>query len=69
MKVNIHGLKFRVGEVWMSPRNFLYKVVSVEGQQATLRLGSTGYGRIVRRNVEAIKGWSFYEEGEQHHEG
>lgn len=69
MKVNTNGVKFRVGEVWISPRNFLYKVVSVEGEQATLRLGSTGYGRIVRRNVDAIKGWSFYEDLAQHHEG
>ena len=49
---------FRAGEVWESPKGTLYKVMSVELRQATLRMGSDGSGRIVRRQWDAVIGWS-----------
>lgn len=49
---------FRAGEVWESPKGTLYKVMSVELRQATLRMGSDGSGRIVRRAWDAVIGWS-----------
>nr|TWR32179.1 hypothetical protein FQY85_18655 [Cronobacter turicensis] len=61
MKKNTQkGERFSVGEVWQSPRGYLYRVIEVIGSQAVMRLGATGYGRKVRRNVDAISGWSIY---------
>lgn len=54
------GERFQVGEVWESPRGFLYLVKEIIGAQAILRMGSDGSGRKVRRNVDAINGWSIY---------
>lgn len=54
------GERFQVGEVWQSPRGFLYKVTDVSGRQAIMRMGSHGKGRIRRRWVDAIEGWSIY---------
>lgn len=52
------GDNFHEGQVWESPRGTLYKVVKVvRGGQATLRLGSDGKGRIVRRDWDAVIGW------------
>ncbi|MGP1148179.1 hypothetical protein ACJ8LH_01530 [Serratia sp. CY49633] len=56
---------FRAGEVWESPKGTLYKVMSVELRQATLRMGSDGSGRIVRRPWDAVIGWSM-REGNSH---
>lgn len=53
---------FRPGEVWESPKGTLYKVMSVELRQATLRMGSDGSGRIVRRPWDAVIGWSMSKE-------
>ncbi|MBH3213210.1 hypothetical protein I5N05_07610 [Serratia marcescens] len=53
---------FRAGEVWESPKGTLYKVMSVELRQATLRMGSDGSGRIVRRPWDAVIGWSMSRE-------
>ncbi|HEJ7052547.1 TPA: hypothetical protein SMF43_001492 [Serratia marcescens] len=53
-----NGDIFRAGEVWESPKGTLYKVISVELRQATLRMGSDGSGRIVRRPWDAVMGWS-----------
>ena len=54
------GERFQVGEVWESPRGYLYLVKEIVGSQATLRMGTNGGGRKVRRNVDAINGWSIY---------
>lgn len=53
---------FRAGEVWESPKGTLYKVMSVELRQATLRMGSDGSVRIVRRPWDAVIGWSISKE-------
>lgn len=50
----VKGEGFQVGEVWQSPRGFLYKVVEVVGSQATLRMGTGGSGRKARRWVYSI---------------
>lgn len=52
--------RFQVGEVWESPRGFLYLVKEIIGAQAILRMGTDGSGRKVRRNIDAINGWSIY---------
>lgn len=54
---------FYVGQVWESPRGFLYRVVhSSVGGQATLGLGADGKGRIVRRGWNAVLNWRLYAE-------
>lgn len=55
------GERFRVGEIWLSPRSYFYRVVEVVGLQATLRMGRNGVGRKVRRSVDAISGWTVTE--------
>lgn len=55
--------KFGIGQVWESPRGFLYKVVKVSlAEQATLRMGTDGKGRIVRRNVNDNINWKLQHE-------
>ena len=52
------GEVFEIGQVWMSPRGFLYHVVGIEPgrhRQAVLRMGGTG--RKVRRDWDAVMGW------------
>lgn len=56
---------FKVGEVWQSPRGTLYKVIAVDGNQATLRLGSFGDGRVVRRWVYQNYGWKLWAEAQE----
>ncbi|KKO59277.1 hypothetical protein LG59_2288 [Serratia ureilytica] len=56
---------FKVGEVWQSPRGTLYKVMAVDGTQATLRLGSFGDGRIVRRWIYQNHGWKLWAEAQE----
>ena len=52
---------FHVGQVWESSKGTLYTVVEVRrGGQAILRLGVDGKGRIVRRDWDAVVGWSLY---------
>lgn len=60
----ISGERFQAGEVWKSPRGFLYKVVEVNGTQAVLKMGTDGSGRKARRWVDAINGWSIYKREE-----
>lgn len=54
------GERFQVGEVWESPRGYLYLVKEIVGSQAVMRMGTHGLGRKVRLNVDAINGWSIY---------
>jgi hypothetical protein len=54
------GDVFEIGQIWESPRGFLYHVVEYEsapskGKRAVLRLGGTG--RKVRRDWDAVIGW------------
>ena len=57
---------FHVGQVWESPRGFLYRVVSVmRGGKATLRLGKDGNGRIIRRDWDAVIGWIIYSDDDE----
>lgn len=53
---------FRAGEVWQSPKGTLYKVLDVQLRQATLRMGSDGSGRIIRRPYDAVINWSISRE-------
>lgn len=47
--------QFRVGDIWETPRGFLYRVVAVENGTAILRAGSSGdSGKLVRRAWDAI---------------
>ncbi|EOC0398831.1 hypothetical protein ACOIEU_002544 [Cronobacter sakazakii] len=63
MKKNTQkGERFSVGEVWQSPRGYLYRVIEVIGSQAVMRLWIEASGRKVRRNVDAISGWSIYKD-------
>lgn len=56
---------FKVGEVWQSPRGTLYKVMDANESQATLRLGSLGDGRIIRRWVYDNKEWKLWAEAQE----
>ncbi|WIJ63894.1 hypothetical protein OI978_24325 [Serratia nevei] len=60
-----HDDLFKVGEVWQSPRGTLYKVMAVDGTQATLRLGSFGDGLIVRRWIYQNHGWKLWAEAQE----
>ena len=52
---------FHDGQVWESPRGFLYRVMAVtRGGKATLRLGSDGSGRKVVRDWDAVINWILY---------
>ncbi|MGH2623093.1 MAG: hypothetical protein ACRDE7_05455 [Sphingobacterium sp.] len=53
---------FCAGEVWVSPRGTLYKVMTVELRQAALRMGSDGSGRIILRPYDAVINWSISRE-------
>lgn len=54
---------FQPGEVWQTPRGFLYRVMGYEHKegkvrkQAVLRLGNAGTGRKVLRDWDAVDGW------------
>jgi len=49
---------FKPGEVWQSPRGFLWRVMDcVPGVQATLRQGRDGKGRIQRRRWDGVCNW------------
>ena len=56
------GDVFRAGEVWESPKGTLYKVMSVELRQVTLRMGLNGSGRMMRRPWDAVIGWTLSKE-------
>jgi hypothetical protein len=52
---------FHPGQVWMTPRGFLYKVISVQrGYAAVLRSGADGSGRKKKRDWDAVINWRLY---------
>lgn len=53
---------FQVGQVWLSPKGYFHKVVSVEGVNVTMRAGKYGNGRKTKRNKYAIGGWTIHTE-------
>lgn len=54
-------LLFHVGQVWLSPRGYFYKVMDVNCcGQAVLRGGMNGNGRKVLRNKNAVIRWSLH---------
>jgi len=56
---------FHIGQVWESPRGYLYKVMEVKNGQASLRLGLEGNGRIVRREWDAVINWVLRKDTEE----
>jgi len=59
---------FEVGQVWESPRGFLYKVTAGgydhekrTRNSAVLRLGVDGKGRTVVRAWDAVANWVIYQ--------
>lgn len=57
---------FHEGQVWASPRGFLYRVVSVErGGNAVLRLRAADASRRkVIREWDAVNHWILYKDAE-----
>ena len=60
------GEVFQTGEVWKSPKSFLYLVVGYEEKpgkkkQAVLRLGTHGGGRKKLRDWDAVNGWTIHQ--------
>lgn len=58
---------FEPGQVWESPRGFLYAVISYveipgKRKQAVLRLGEKGNGRKQMRDWDAVIGWVIHRE-------
>lgn len=57
---------FHAGQVWESPRGFLYRVEAVtDGGQAVLRLRRDGSGRKVLRPWDAVIGWWLEDDGQE----
>lgn len=54
---------FKLGEVWLSPRNYFYKVVAIEGEHVILRMGVHGKGKKIKRRADITKNWSLHIEG------
>jgi hypothetical protein len=57
------GEAFQPGEVWMTPKGSLYRVMGYEdkpgkAKQAILRTGVDGAGRKVLRDWDAVGGWA-----------
>lgn len=48
---------FHDGQVWESPRGVLYRVERVYAGQATLRVGTEGPGRLIKRAWDDVEGW------------
>jgi hypothetical protein len=49
---------FHVGQVWMTSKVWLYRVISVERRgQALLRLGFDGKGRKIKRGWDEVINW------------
>lgn len=53
---------FHEGQVWESPRGFIYKVICIENGQALLRLGETGKGKPIRRKWDAVTNWALIQD-------
>lgn len=51
---------FHIGQVWESPRLVLYKVMDIKNNQAILRLGPDGDGRLIRRDWDAVINWRLH---------
>lgn len=57
---------FEPGQVWESPRGFLYAVIGYapempgKRKQVVLRLGENGKGRKQLRDWDAVVGWTIY---------
>ena len=48
---------FMPGQLWISPRGFYYRVISVKDKKATLRMNINGTGKKVSRDETATKNW------------
>lgn len=53
---------FEVGETWLSPRGYFYKVVDVQNNHAILKMGTHGLGRKIKRRKDATKNWQLHVE-------
>lgn len=58
---------FEPGQVWESPRGFLFAVIGYvetpgKRKQAVLRLGKDGKGRKQLRDWDAVVGWVIFKE-------
>lgn len=50
---------FKPGEVWQTPRGFVYRVMYSDiGGNAVLRVGSNGTGRKVIRRWDSVNNWT-----------
>lgn len=47
---------FEKGDLWISPRGFIYEVICVVNNQALLK--SSGCARKIRRSESATKNWT-----------
>lgn len=56
-----HNDRFEVGQVWATSRGFLWKVVSINKVQASLRMGRNGSGRMIRKGIDKIGRWVLVE--------
>lgn len=55
------NIEFEVGDVWLSPRDYFYKVISIDGEHAILKMGINGTGRKIRRRKDTTKNWTLQE--------
>lgn len=52
---------FHAGQVWKSPRGFLWRVIGVKrGWIAVLRKGEDGKGRKLIKDWDAVVGWTIH---------
>lgn len=51
------NIEFKIGDIWLSPRGAFYKVVSVEGEHAILKMGIHGNGRKIKRRKDTTRNW------------
>lgn len=54
----IKGEQFQVGEVWVSPKGYFYKVMENNGSQVVMRMNIHGTGRKIFRNKYKTIGWT-----------
>lgn len=53
---------FEVGEIWLSPSGYFYKVVDVQNNHAILKMGTRGLGRKIKRRKDTTKNWRLHVE-------
>lgn len=58
-KVDKH---FEVGQTWLSPRGYFYKVVDVQNNHAILKMGTRGLGKKIKRRKDTTKNWQLHVE-------